>query len=80
MKAMKKMRHVEDFSRFTDGWNAGMSAAKEANLRDLNDSRPITIALLAVLRAIDSLARNEQQRVVLAVNDLLALDRPVGAP
>ena len=46
----------------------------------LGQSSALTEAMLDVIRAIDQLSRDEQQRVLLAVGDLLALDRPGNEP
>jgi hypothetical protein len=44
------------------------------------DSQTMTQAMLVVIHALDPLARDERQRVLLAVTDLLALDRQENAP
>jgi hypothetical protein len=93
-KAAAGKKHTHDFacavdpecpenvrSGWSHGWRAAQREHEERPVRALNkDSRALTSALLSVLHALDPLTRDERQRVLLAVTDLLALDRQGNEP
>lgn len=92
-EAAAKAKHTHNFacavdpecpenvrSGWSHGWRAAQREHEERPVRGLKDSRVLTVAMLVVLHAIDPLKRDEQQRVLLAVTDLLALDRQGNEP
>lgn len=82
MAAKRRFQNLVDKVKARgDGHDRAYARAVDPECPEIrSDSRPLTVALLSVLRALDPLARDERQRVLLAAGDLLALDRPGDAP